>query len=106
MQFTDEIVNFDGINIKDFVIDIFDAIKKTHFEVTDVLCCSPDITNDVIRRKGIPLIRHSRPEILKKSRPKSLVKSNKSISRKLFDQIPFFAISKMAKNQFLDWGKV
>ena len=23
----------------------------------------------------------------------------------LFDQIPFFAISKMAQNQFLNWGK-
>ena len=34
------------------------------------------------------------------------MKSNKSISRKIFfDQIPFFAISKMAKNQFLNWGK-
>ena len=33
-----------------------------------------------------------------------LVKSNKSISQKIFfDQIPFFAISKMAKNQFLNW---
>ena len=29
------------------------------------------------------------------------MKSNKSISRFFFDQIPFFAISKMAKNQFL-----
>ena len=33
---------------------------------------------------------------LKKSRTKKLVKSNKSISGKnFFDQIPFFAISKM-----------
>ena len=41
------------------------------------------------------------------SGPKKLMKLNsKSISRKnLFDQIPFFAISKMAKNQFLNWGK-
>ena len=40
-----------------------------------------------------------RPEKLKESRPKKLVKSNKSISQKIFfDQIPFFAISKMAKN--------
>ena len=44
----------------------------------------------------------SRPENLKKSRPKKLVKS---ISRIFFDQIPFFAISKMAKNQFLELGK-
>ena len=34
---------------------------------------------------------HSGPENLKKSRPKKLVKSNKSISRKkFFDQNPFF----------------
>ena len=33
------------------------------------------------------------------------MKSNKSISRNFFDQIPFFAISNMAKNQFLNWGK-
>ena len=32
------------------------------------------------------------------------MKSNKSISRKnFFDKNPFFAISKMAKNQFLNW---
>ena len=50
---------------------------------------------------------HSGAENLKKSRPKKLVKSNKAISRKkFFDQIPFFAISKMAKNQFLNWEKV
>ena len=48
-------------------------------------------------------ILHSGPENLKKSRPKKLVESNKSISRKkFFDQNPFFAISKMAKNQFLN----
>ena len=47
------------------------------------------------------------PEKLKKSRPKKLVKSNKSISRiYFFGQIPFFAISKLAKNQFLNWEKV
>ena len=47
---------------------------------------------------------HSGPENLKKSRPKKLVKSNKSISRKkIFSQIPFFAISKMTKNQFWNW---
>ena len=34
------------------------------------------------------------------------MKSNKYISQKIFfDQIPFFAISKMAKNPFLNWGK-
>ena len=51
-------------------------------------------------------ISHSGPENLK-SRGKKLVKSNKSISRKnFFDQIPFFAISKMEKNQFFNWEKV
>ena len=48
---------------------------------------------------------HCGPENLKKSRPKKLVKSNKSISRNFFDQIQFFAISKMAKNHFLNWEK-
>ena len=49
---------------------------------------------------------HNRPEYLKNSRPKKLMKSNtKSISRIFFDQIPFFAILKMAKTQFLNWGK-
>ena len=52
-------------------------------------------------------MQHSEPENLKKSRPKKLVKLNKSISRKkILDQIPFFAISKMAKNKFLNWEKV
>ena len=37
----------------------------------------------------------------KKVQAKKLVKSNKSISRIIFVQIPFFAISNMAKNQFL-----
>jgi len=46
------------------------------------------------------------PENLKKSWPKKVVKPNKSISRKkISDQIPFFAISKMAKNQCLNSGK-
>ena len=44
---------------------------------------------------------------LKKSSPKKLMKSNKSTSRKIFfDKIPFFAISNMAKNNFLDWENV
>ena len=43
----------------------------------------------------------------KNSRPKKFVKSNKSISWNIFfDQIPFFAISKMAKYLFLNWEKV
>ena len=34
------------------------------------------------------------------------MKSNKSISQKtIFGPIQFFAVSKMAKNQFLNWGK-
>ena len=33
-------------------------------------------------------------------------KVNKPISRFFFCQIPFFAISKLAKNQFLNWGKL
>ena len=45
---------------------------------------------------------HSGPENFKKSRPKKLMKSNKSISRKK----SFFAISKMTKNLFLNWKKV
>ena len=46
-------------------------------------------------------------KIKKKSRSKKLVKSNNSISRKnFFDQFAFFAISKMAKYQFLNWEKV
>ena len=44
---------------------------------------------------------------IKKSRGKNkkkLVKSNKSISRKIFlTKILFFAILRMAKNQFLNW---
>ena len=49
-----------------------------------------------------------RPEkFLKSPGQKTREKSNKSISRIIFlDQIPFFAISKMAKNQFLNWVKV
>ena len=43
----------------------------------------------------------------KKVQAKKLVKSDKSISWKnFFDQNPFFAISRMAKNQFLNWGKL
>ena len=42
-----------------------------------------------------------------KSPGQKIVKSNKPISQKIFfDQIPFFDISKMAKNQFLNWEKV
>ena len=49
------------------------------------------------------LIFHSGPENLK-VQAKKLMKSNKLISRIIFsDQIPFFAISKIDKNQFLNW---
>ncbi len=49
---------------------------------------------------------HSRPEILKKFRPKKVVKPNKTISQVFLGQIQFFAILKMAKIQFLNWEKV
>ena len=62
---------------------------------------------------SIVYYEHSNPHIydgtqnLKKLQAKKLVKSNKSISEIIyFDQILFFAISKMAKNQFLNWEKV
>ena len=58
------------------------------------------------RTKEAANMLHNGPENFKKSKPKKLVKSNKSISRKNFDQISFFAISKMAKIQFLSWEKV
>ena len=48
------------------------------------------------------VLTHRGPEYLKKFRPKKLVKSNKSIPQIFFGQIPFFAISKLAKNQFLN----
>ena len=49
---------------------------------------------------------HSGPENLKKVQAKKLVKSNISISQINFlAKFHFFAISKMAKNQFLKWGK-
>ena len=35
MQFADKIVNIDGINTKNFVVNIFDAIKKRHLVATD-----------------------------------------------------------------------
>ena len=48
----------------------------------------------------------SGPENLKKSRPKKFVKSIKiNFTKKIIGQIPFFAISKMAKNQILNWEK-
>ena len=49
-----------------------------------------------------PLIKLCRPENLKKSRPKKLVKWNKSISRFFFGQIPFIAISKISRKKSFD----
>ena len=43
-------------------------------------------------------------KIKKKLQGKKLVKTNKSNSR--IDQVPFFAILKIVKNQFLNWEKV
>ena len=54
-----------------------------------------------------PLLHSIRPENLKSPGQKKIAKSNNSISqKKFFDKNPFFAISKMAKNQFLNWEKV
>ena len=51
-----------------------------------------------------PLVQWSK--IRKKVQEKNLVKSNRSISRKNFlTKNPFFAISKMAKHQFFNWGE-
>ena len=69
------------------------------------LCAGPILSGG----KGTCIVSirlFSGPENIKKSRPiiNKLVKSNKSISRIIFfDQIPFFAIPKMAKKQFLNW---
>ena len=46
------------------------------------------------------LLDHSRPENFKKSRPKQLMKSNKSISRIFFNQIPFLLYQKRPKINF------
>ena len=52
-------------------------------------------------------LRYILGQKIKKVQAKKLVKSNNSISRKIFfGKIPFFAISKMTKNQFLNWKKV
>ena len=49
---------------------------------------------------------HSGPENFKKSRPTKTREIKQSSSTKFyFDQNPFFAISKMAKNQFFELGK-
>ena len=53
------------------------------------------------------VLLHSGPESLKKSRPKKLMKSilYQFHTKIFFGQFPFFAISKMAKYQFLNWRK-
>ena len=47
------------------------------------------------------LIQVKKKKISSAGQAKKLVKSNKSMSRNFFGQIPFFAISKLTKNQFL-----
>ena len=42
-------------------------------------------------------------KILKSSSQKNSWNQINQFHKKIFDQIPFFAISKMAKNQFLNW---
>ena len=49
---------------------------------------------------------HSEPENLKKSREKNSWNQINQYYEIFFNQIPFFAFSKMAKNQFLNWKKV
>ena len=48
---------------------------------------------------------HSGPENLKDSRPKTVVKSNKSISQKKFDQHPFFCIFRNGQKSIFELGK-
>ena len=74
------------------------------------------ILSSIIRELKILFFRHFRVKLTffdfvqlipsLRVQAKKLVKSNKSISRKNFGQISFFAISKMTKNQFLNWKKV
>ena len=55
----------------------------------------------------LPLLLTVGQKIKKKSRPKnSWNQINQFLKLVFFDQIPFFAISKMTKNQFLNWEKV
>ena len=57
--------------------------------------------------REIDLFDTAGQKILKSPDKKKLVKSNKSISRNfILTKIPFFAISKKAKNQFFNWEKV
>ena len=56
-------------------------------------------------KKGKLHIIHSGPENLKSPGQKDL-RNQINQFHNFFDQIPFFAISKMAKNQFLNWEEV
>ena len=80
------------------------------FKVSQYLRCTPlwkimkyakNLAQNEEKPSSTGLNTYSGPENLKKSRPKKLVKSNKSISWIFFGQISFFAITKMAENQFL-----
>ena len=51
------------------------------------------------------MMDHTRPEKLKKSRQKNSSNQINQFHEIYFDQITLFAISKMAKYQFLNRGK-
>ena len=55
---------------------------------------------------ALALVIHSRPENIKKVQAKKTCEKKNQFHEIFFDQIPFFAISKMAKNQFLNWEEV
>ena len=74
-----------------FLVSIFFSVKMHRATSFYMYTVQPKKTRQM--RSG--------PEKLKNSRQKKLVKSNKSISRMFLDHNPFFAISKMAKNQFV-----
>ena len=99
----------DAYNISTY-IDYFDwaaTLRSAEINVFWILRIFYANWNNPLREIDLlNQLLHSGPENLKKSRPKKLMKSNKSSSRFFFDQIPFFAISKMAKKQFLNWEKV
>ena len=62
------------------------AHLKVHDLLDKYLCIEENVFD--------PFLGHNGPENLKKSGPKIL------------DQIPFFSLSKLAKNQFLNWENV
>ena len=78
-------------------------------QLSDTTDLDVEVFSPKIMRFGImDQLLHSGPENLKKSRQKknSWNQINQFHKKKFLDQIPFFAISKMAKNQFLNWEKV